>query len=56
MRLVPRMREMTASDRLEKYWTTRGDEEKEKYWQSHNLRSIDGLATGMPETTSRTRR
>jgi hypothetical protein len=52
---VPRMREMTARDTLEKYWITRGEEEKEKYWQSHNLRSIDGLPTGMPETSSRTR-
>jgi len=53
---VPRMGGMSARDTLQKYWTTRGEEEKEKYWQSHNLRSIDGLPTGMPETTSRTRR
>ena len=52
---VPRMSEMSARDTLEKYWTARGEEEKEMYWQSHNLRSIDGLPTGMPETSSRTR-
>ncbi len=59
---VPRMSEMTARDTLEKYWTTRGEEKKEQYQQDHNLRSIDGLATGMPEartpsseTSSRTR-
>src|SRR5208337_2220173 len=49
---VPRMREMTARDTLEKYWTKRGEEAKELYWQTHNLRSIDGLPTGMPETKS----
>jgi len=49
---VPRMRGMTARDTLEKYWTKRGEQEKERYWQTHNLRSIDGLPTGMPETKS----
>lgn len=53
---VPRMREMTARDTLEKYWTKKGEQAKEDYWQKHNLRSIDGLQTGMLETTSRTRR
>lgn len=53
---VPRAREMTPRDTLEKYWLKRGGQEKEKYWQSHNLRSIDGLPTGMAETASRTRR
>ncbi|MFZ0680580.1 pyridoxamine 5'-phosphate oxidase family protein [Candidatus Binatus sp.] len=53
---VPRMRETTARDTLEKYWTKKGEQEKEDYWQKHNLRSIDGLQTGMPETTPRPRR
>jgi hypothetical protein len=53
---VPRMREMVARDTLENYWTKKGEQAKEDYWQKHNLRSIDGLQTGMPETTSRTRR
>jgi len=49
---VPRMREMTPRDTLEKYWTKKGELGKEEYWQKHNLRSIDGLPTGMPETKS----
>ena len=49
---VPRMREMTERDTLEKYWTTRGEEKKEQYQQDHNLRSIDGLPTGMAEATT----
>jgi Pyridoxamine 5'-phosphate oxidase len=49
---VPRMREMTERDTLEKYWTTRGEEKKEQYQQDHNLQSIDGLPTGMPEATT----
>src|SRR6202045_366984 len=52
---VPRMGkagEMTGRDTLEKYWTTRGEEKKEQYQQKHNVRSIDGLATGMDEATS----
>ena len=52
---VPRMGktgEMSGRDTLEKYWTTRGDEKKEQYWRKHNVRSIDGLATGMEETTT----
>ena len=60
---VPRMREMTERDTLEKYWTTRGEEKKAQYQQDHNLQSIDGLPTGMAEattsssaTSSRTRR
>ena len=51
---VPRMREMTERDTLEKYWTKRGEEKKEQYQQDHNLRSIDGLPTGMPEATTPT--
>jgi len=46
---VPRMGEMTARDTLEKYWTTRGEDKKEQYQQDHNLRSIDGLPTGLAE-------
>ena len=49
---VPRMGkagEMTGRDTLEKYWATRGEEKKEQYWHKHNLRSIDGLPTGMDE-------
>ncbi|MGH7923767.1 MAG: pyridoxamine 5'-phosphate oxidase family protein [Candidatus Binatus sp.] len=53
---VPRMGEMTPRDTLEKYWTKRGEEEKEQYSQCHNLRSIDGLPTGMAGPLSRTRR
>lgn len=60
---VPRMGEMTARDTLEKYWATRGEEKKDRYQQDHNLRSIDGLPTGLTEPTtpsskasSRTRR
>jgi|SRR5208282_2302024 len=60
---VPRMSEMTARDTLEKYWSKSGEEAIEKYWQTHNLRSIDGLPTGIaettgagPETSSRNRR
>jgi hypothetical protein len=63
---VPRMGkagEMSGRDTLEKYWTTRGEEKKEQYWQKHNVRSIDGLPTGMEEvanpsgeSSSRTRR
>jgi hypothetical protein len=49
---VPRMREMTERETLEKYWTTRGEEKKEQYQQDHNLRSIDGLPTGMAEATT----
>ena len=52
---VPRMGkagEMTGRDTLEKYWTTRGEEKKEQDWHKHNVRSIDGLPTGMDETTS----
>jgi hypothetical protein len=62
---VPRMGEageMTGRDTLEKYWATRGEEKKEQYWHKHNVRSIDGLPTGMDEeasesskTSSRTR-
>ena len=52
---VPRMRAMSPRDTLEKYWLERGEQEKENYWQKHNLRSIDGLPTGMPEASSRTR-
>jgi hypothetical protein len=44
--------EMTGRDTLEKYWSTRGEEKKEQYWQKHNVQSIDGLPTGMDETTS----
>ena len=44
---VPRMSEMTVRDTLEKYWTTRGEDTKEQYQQEHNLRSIDGLPTGV---------
>ena len=53
---VPRLSELTPRDTLEKYWIKRGEDEKEQYQQKHNLRSIDGLPTGMPETTSRMRR
>src|ERR1700722_16421081 len=53
---VPRMGEMVARDTLEQYWTKRGEQAKEDYWQKHNLRSIDGLPTGMPVTTPRPRR
>ncbi len=53
---VPRMREMEARDTLEKYWIKKGELAKEDYWQEHNLRSIDGLPTGMPETASPPRR
>ena len=52
---VPRMGEVTARDTLEKYWTQKG-EKVEEYWQKHNLRSIDGLPTGIQETKSRQRR
>ena len=52
---VPRMREMAARDTLEKYWIKNGERAKEEYWQKHNLRSIDGLPTSMPEA-SRQRR
>jgi hypothetical protein len=48
---VPRMREIAPRDTLEKYWTKRGEEEKERYWQTHNLKSIDDLPTGMAEAT-----
>src|SRR5260370_18950793 len=51
---VPRMREMTERDTLEKYWTTRGEEKKAQYQQDHKLQSIDGLATGMAEATTST--
>ena len=44
--------EMTGRDTLEKYWTTRGEEKKEQYQHKHNVRSIDGLPTGMDEATS----
>ena len=53
---VPRMSEMTARDTLEKYWTTRGEEKKEQYQLDHNLRSIDGLPTGMAELAEGKRR
>jgi hypothetical protein len=53
---VPRMGEMTSRDTLEKYWTTRGEEKKEQYQQDHNLRSIDGLPTGMAEPAEGKRR
>ena len=53
---VPRMGEMTTRDTLEKYWTKNGEQVKEEYWQKRNLRSIDGLPTGMPETAPRPRR
>jgi hypothetical protein len=53
---VPRMREMTPRDTLEKYWTKKGEHEKEKYQQKHNLRSIDGLPISRLETKSRTSR
>jgi hypothetical protein len=46
------MREMSGRDTLEKYWLKRTEEEKQKYWQTHNLRSIDGLPTGIAETTT----
>jgi hypothetical protein len=49
---VPRMGEMTGRDTLEKYWLKRTEEEKRDYWQTHNLRSIDGLPTGIAETTT----
>jgi hypothetical protein len=49
---VPRMSEMIERDTLEKYWTTRGEEGKEEYQQTHNRRSIDGLPTGMAEATT----
>jgi Pyridoxamine 5'-phosphate oxidase len=44
--------EMTGRDTLAKYWSTRGEEKKEQYQQKHNVRSIDGLPTGMDEATS----
>jgi len=53
---VPRMRELTPRDTLEKYWTKKGEQAKEESIQKHNLRSIDGLPTGMPETKPNTRR
>ena len=43
---------MTGRETLEKYWLKRGEEEKQKYWQTHNLRSIDGLPTGLAETAA----
>jgi hypothetical protein len=49
---VPRMGEMTGRDTLEKYWLKRTEEEKRDYWQTHNLRSIDGLPTAIAETTT----
>ena len=53
---VPRMSGMTARDTLEKYWIQRGEKGKEESQQKHNLRSIDGLPTGMPETKPQSRR
>jgi hypothetical protein len=53
---VPRMRAMTERDTLEKYWIKKGEQAKEEYWQKPNLRSIDGLPTGMPAAKSRPRR
>jgi len=50
---VPRMAKLNPRDTLEKYWTKRGEQAKEDYWQKHNLRSIDGLPTGMPEVKPR---
>ena len=50
---VPRMSAMTPRDTLEKYWIKKGELAKEEYWQTHNLRSIDGLPTGMPESKPR---
>ncbi len=50
---VPRMGELAPRDTLEKYWIKKGEDGKERCWQSHNLRSIDGLPTGMPETKPR---
>jgi hypothetical protein len=53
---VPQMRAMEPRDTLEKYWIKKGEQAKEEYWQKQNLRSIDGLPTGMPEAKSRPRR
>jgi hypothetical protein len=52
---VPRLSELTPRDTLEKYWIKRGEDEKEQYQQKHNLRSIDGLPTGMPERSAKAR-
>jgi Pyridoxamine 5'-phosphate oxidase len=52
---VPRTCDLTPRDTLEKYWIKKGEQAKEESQQKHNLRSIDGLPTGMPETTRRTR-
>jgi hypothetical protein len=46
---VPRMELVKPRDTLEKYWVKKGPGAAEKYWRAHNLRSIDGLETGISD-------
>jgi len=44
---VPRMKLVARRDTLEDYWIKKGPGAAEKYWGIHNLRSIDGLDSGI---------
>lgn len=46
---VPRMKLVAPRDTLEDYWIKRGPGAAEKYWGVHNVRSIDGLDSGILE-------
>lgn len=44
---VPRMELVEPRDTLEKYWAKRDPDAAEKYWPKYNVRSIDGLESGI---------
>jgi hypothetical protein len=48
---VPRMELVKPRDTLENYWIKKGPGAAEKYWATHNVRSIDGLETGAFDDT-----
>ena len=51
---VPRMELVKPRDTLENYWIKKGPGAAEKYWATHNVRSIDGLETGAFNNTHET--
>ena len=44
---VPRMELVKERETLAAYWAKRGDDAPSRYWCEHNVRSIDGLESGI---------
>ncbi len=51
---VPRLENLSERDTLRKYWEKRSPGAVREYQREWNLRSIDGLPTGLPEGEQRT--